>query len=245
MGTILQHMNSDWTKADFKATSQLEGTLADQFRAAQESLARDLSIDLSAFLRSAVTATFTGAEQILFGDFLKEDNSTCFGVALLRAEQRRVLMELDYSVLFPLIGIALGAKAGSFASPGRKPTEIEFQVVMLLFRMIFAETQRAWSASLKLPFELVAVEIEKTPTRSFAVTDPVFVARFELARRRVHWAALPGGAARPVRRSDRPAGSRRATGSRTDWIVGNGPGLDDAGQGVAGNLAGWIANASR
>ena len=172
-------MEQNWTKVDFK-NAQQQAVTDDRLRLAQEAMARDLSISLSTFLRGSVTASYLQGGEMLFSDFMKNDAPSCFGLALIRPQQHRLLLQVEYSILFPMIGIALGAKAGRFESPQRKPTEIELQVVKLFFRLLLSEAYRAWAVPLKTQMDTVTLEIERTPGRSFAATDPVFVARFGL-----------------------------------------------------------------
>jgi flagellar motor switch protein FliM len=89
-------------------------------------------------------------------------------------------IDLEYSVLFPLVGVALGAKAGSFTPPGRKPTDIESQVVNILFRLMLAEAFRGWTPVVKMQLETAALEIDRLQGRTFHGTDAVFVTRFEI-----------------------------------------------------------------
>lgn len=173
-------MEQNWTKVDFKNASQQQAATDDRLRFANEAMARDLSISLSAFLRGSATASFVRGGEELFSDFMKDAATCCFGLALIRPQQHRLLLQVEYSILFPMIGIALGAKAGSFESPERKPTEIELQVVKMLFRQLLSEACRAWAVPLKTSMETVTLEIEQTPGRSFVSTDPVFVTRFDL-----------------------------------------------------------------
>lgn len=174
-------MEPNWTKVDFKKPSGRQAGTGDGLRSAHEVLARDLSISLSAFLRSSITVVYTGASDILFSDFLKDEAPSCFGLALIRPQHCRLLVQVEYSVLFPIVGIALGAKLGSFTSPERKPTEIELQVVNLLFRLLLADAYRAWAVPLKTQLETVTLEVEQRPARTFAATDQVFAAGFSLS----------------------------------------------------------------
>jgi flagellar motor switch protein FliM len=87
---------------------------------------------------------------------------------------------LDYSVLYPLIGIALGAKSGSFTTPDRKPTDIELQVVNILFRLILSEAYRGWIPLTKTQLETVTIEIGRNSSRAFQATDSVLAVRFDL-----------------------------------------------------------------
>jgi flagellar motor switch protein FliM len=98
----------------------------------------------------------------------------------VRPADRSFLVQLDYSVLYPLIGIALGAKSGSFTTPDRKPTDIELQVVNILFRLILSEAYRGWIPLTKTQLETVTVEIGRSSSRAFQATDSVLVVRFDL-----------------------------------------------------------------
>lgn len=174
-------MAQDWTKVDFRNAGQLQGEGDEQLRLAQEALAKDLTINLSAFLRTSITVTYLGAEETLFGTLLKADDRGCFSLALLRPEQHKLLVQMEHSALYPLIGIALGAKAGSFPSPERKPTEIELQLVSLVVRLILSEAFRAWAPLLGMQMETVTLEIEQTPSRTFPESDVIVAVRFTLA----------------------------------------------------------------
>lgn len=173
-------MEPDLTKADFRVASKLEGPPGELVRLANEALAKELSISLSAFLRTSVNAAYKGGEEIAFGEFPVPDNRACFSLVLVRPDDRKLILVVEYAVLLPLVGVALGAKAGSFSPPERKPTEIELQVIGLLYRMILSDAYRSWATLTKTALETVALEFEPAPARILAPTDPVFAARFEL-----------------------------------------------------------------
>jgi flagellar motor switch protein FliM len=173
-------MESNWTKAEFRVTSKLQGVPGELVRLANETLARELTISLSAFLRTSVTATHSSGDEISFGEFPVADSRACFGLAVVRPDERKLVLVVEYSVLLPLVGIALGAKAGSFGAVDRKPTEIELQVVSLLYRMILSDAYRSWATLMETPLETVTLEFEPAPSRILPVTEPVFAARFDL-----------------------------------------------------------------
>jgi len=172
---------SNLTKAEFRVSSKLQGISGELVRLANETLARELTISLSAFLRTSVVATHTTGGEISFGEFPVGDGRACFGLALVRPDDRKLILVVEYSVLLPLVGVALGAKAGSFGAVERKPTEIELQVVSLLYRMILADAYRCWASLMKAPLETVTLEFEAAPSRILPPTTPVFAARFDLA----------------------------------------------------------------
>lgn len=169
------------TKAEFRVSSKLQGVPGELVRLANETLAREITISLSAFLRTSVTATHSSAGEISFAEFPIADSRACFALAVVRPNDRKLVVVVEYSVLLPLVGIALGAKPGSFGAVDRKPTEIELQVASLLYRMILSDAYRSWAPLMETPLESVSLEFEPAPSRILAPTEPVFAARFDLA----------------------------------------------------------------
>src|SRR5579859_3757311 len=110
-------MKPNVTKTNFRVASKLAGVPGELVRLANESLARELSISLSAFLRTAIGVAHLSGSEISFGEFPVSDQKACFGLALARPDDRKLILALEYSALLPMVGIALGAKAGSFQAP--------------------------------------------------------------------------------------------------------------------------------
>jgi len=175
-------METSWVKAEFGSANRWEGAAADQLRLANEAFARDLGLNLSAFLRAPVNVRYTSAEKAAFSDFLNNDERSCFAAVLTRPHEHKLALRFDYDLLFPLIGIALGAKAGAFVSPGRKPTEIELQVATLLFRLILTEAFRAWAPLIHTHLEALTVEVEPTPSRIFPGGELVCTTELEIVQ---------------------------------------------------------------
>ena len=172
-------MESNWTKAEFRTNGKLQGVPGELVRRANETLAKELSISLSAFLRTSITATYAGGGEMPYGEF-PVNEIQCFGSALARPDDRKLLVVMQHSVLLPLVGIALGAKAGTFGTEERKPTEIELQVVSLLYRLILSDAYRNWASLMQAPLETTSLEFDPAPARLLAPTEPVFAARFDI-----------------------------------------------------------------
>jgi flagellar motor switch protein FliM len=173
-------METNWTRAQLSSNHKLQGASGDVLRAGHELLGRELALSLSAFLRCTVAIAYSGGEELGFGERPSRETPFCAGSALIRPNDQPLLIELDHSVLFPLIGIALGAKPGSFAIPARKPTDIELQVVNILYRLILSEAYRAWEPLVKVKMETVTLEIDQAQARPFQAIDQTFSARFDL-----------------------------------------------------------------
>ena len=176
----------------------------------------ELTISLSAFLRTSVTAAHTSGGEISFGEFPVADSRACFGMALVRPDDRKLILVVEYSVLLPLVGIALGAKAGSFGAVDRKPTEIELQVVGLLYRMILSDAYRSWATLMKTPLETVIAGVRARSVAHSSGHRSGVCGPLRSDRGRPGGTAHLAGAARFVRHGGGGRGtrSRREAGNR-------------------------------
>jgi len=174
-------MDTTWTRAQLAGSSSKRGALSDVVRPTHEVLGRELALSLSAFLRTTITVEHTeGAERSFETRHSGDETPHSSVIALARPGDQPVLLELDHSILYPLIGIALGAKPGSFTSPDRKPTDLELQVVNIIFRLILSEAYRAWELVLKQHLETATLDLDQANPKAFQPASPVFVARFEM-----------------------------------------------------------------
>ena len=105
-------MESNWTKAEFRTHGKLQGVPGELVRLANETLAAgadDQSFGLSAdFGRRRIP----GRRRDLVRRISGEPTASVFGLALVRPDDRKLMLVVEHSVLLPLVGIALGAKAG-------------------------------------------------------------------------------------------------------------------------------------
>ncbi len=111
-------MELDWKQADFQNTVQLEGVNGDRLRLSQEALAKDLSINLSAFLRTSLTVHFTSAGETIYGDFVKEHAHSCFSLTLTRPEQHKLLVVRGKLGAVPVDRNRGGSQAGNVRASG-------------------------------------------------------------------------------------------------------------------------------
>ena len=172
-------MDTTWTRANL-ASSRKCGALTDVVRPTHEVLGRELALSLSAFLRTTIAVEYKDGTERSFEGRQCGESPRSAGTAIVRPLDQPVLVELEHSILYPLIGIALGAKPGSFTSPDRKPTDLELQVVNIIFRLVLSEAYRAWEPLLKQHLETATLDLDQAGSKAFQATAPVFVGRFEL-----------------------------------------------------------------
>lgn len=114
--------------------------------ALHEGFARNLTHSLGAYLRAGFTAALVSAEHLIFGEFLQRIPETTYLASIRLAPMAETaILQLDFSIAFPLIDVLLGGE-GKGAPPNREITDIEEQVLETVVRVICRELQNAWQA---------------------------------------------------------------------------------------------------
>jgi flagellar motor switch protein FliM len=146
-----------------------------------EVFARDLGMQLSAYLRTNVNARPASLEECAYPDFLAQKGThSCIGVLTVQPMGWHVLVELEAALVFPLLELMLGAKPASRPIPDRGPTDIEKQLIAILMRSIGAELERAWSAAAQISLQFRGIETQSQLSRVFASTENVILASFDV-----------------------------------------------------------------
>src|SRR5690349_1322725 len=137
----------------------------DQMRALQslhEGFGRNFSAALSALLRSIVEVKLTSVDQLTYGEFVFSlENPTCFN--LLRAEplEGNLILDINPSILYPIIDRLLGGGKDSGPISRRPLTEIELRLVGRLTGLFLQELKHAWEGV--LPLKLSVDRVESNP----------------------------------------------------------------------------------
>ena len=118
------------TPYDFKRPERVGKEQMRALQSLHEGFGRNFGAALSALLRSIVEVKLTSVDQLTYGEFVFSlENPTCFN--LLRAEplEGNLILDINPSILYPIIDRLLGG--GKDAGPiSRRPlTEIELRLV--------------------------------------------------------------------------------------------------------------------
>lgn len=169
------------TTYDFKRPERVG---KEQMRALQtlhEGFSRNFSAALSALLRSIVEVKLTSVDQLTYSEFVFSlENPTCFN--LLRAEplEGNLILDINPSILYPIIDRLLGG--GREATPvARRPlTEIELRLVSRITNLFLEELKRAWSNVLELDLAVVRVESNPHLAQIVPPNEVIVLISFEL-----------------------------------------------------------------
>ncbi|MCS7305454.1 MAG: flagellar motor switch protein FliM [Thermoguttaceae bacterium] len=169
------------TPYDFKRPERVG---KEQIRALQtmhEGFARNFAAALSAMLRCMVEVKLTSVDQLTYSEFVFSlENPTCFN--LLKAEplEGNLILDINPSILYPIIDRLLGG--GREAGPiARRPlTEIELRLVSRITNLFLKELAHAWENVLPLKLEVVQVESNPQLVQIVPPNEVVVLISFEI-----------------------------------------------------------------
>lgn len=147
---------------DFKRPERVGKDQMRSLQSLHEGFGRNFGAALSALLRSIVEVKLTSVDQLTYSEFVFSlENPTCFN--LLRAEplEGNLILDINPSILYPIIDRLLGGGKES-GPPARRPlTEIELRLVARITGLFLNELRRAWESV--LPLELSVERVESNP----------------------------------------------------------------------------------
>jgi flagellar motor switch protein FliM len=131
-------------------------------RGVQEALAGGLAAALSSLLRCPLAVTLVGLDRLPYGEFVGGLRTpTCFNV--LRAEplEDRLMLDVEPSILYPMMDCLLGGGGREGPPPGRPLGEVELPLAARIVGLFLEELRRAWQNVVEL--KLDALRMESNP----------------------------------------------------------------------------------
>jgi flagellar motor switch protein FliM len=156
----------------------------EQMRALQtlhESFGRNFGAAISALLRSIVEVKLTSVDQLTYSEFVFSlENPTCFNLLKADPLEGNLILDINPSILYPIIDRLLGG--GREASPlARRPlTEIELRLVSRITDLFLHELRHAWENVIDLKLEVVQVESNPQLVQIVPPNEVVVLISFEL-----------------------------------------------------------------
>jgi flagellar motor switch protein FliM len=170
------------TPYDFKRPERVG---KEQMRALQtlhEGFSRNFAAGLSAMLRSMIEVKLTSVDQLTYSEFVFSlENPTCFNLLSAEPLEGNLILDINPSILYPIIDRLLGG--GREASPlARRPlTQIERLLVKRITDLFLAELTQAWRNVLELQLQVVRVESNPQLVQIVPPNEVVVLISFEVA----------------------------------------------------------------
>ena len=170
------------TVYDFKRPERVG---KEQMRALQtmhEGFGRNFGAALSALLRTIVDVKLTSVDQLTYSEFVFSlENPTCFNLINAEPLEGQLILDINPSILFPIIDRLLGGSTSGQA-PARRPlTEIELRLVSRITNLFLTEMQHAWENVLTLELSVDRVESNPQLVQIIPANEVVILVSFELS----------------------------------------------------------------
>lgn len=169
------------TPYDFKRPERVG---KDQMRSLQtlhEGFARNFAAKISALMRCMVEVKLTSVDQLTYSEFVFSlENPTCFNLIRATPLEGNVVLDINPSILYPIIDRLLGG--GKEPSPvARRPlTAIELRLVGRITRLFLDELKHAWENVVTLELEVERIESNPQLAQILPPNEVVVLISFEL-----------------------------------------------------------------
>ena len=170
------------TPYDFKRPERVGKEQMKALQTLHEGFGRKFAAGLSAMLRSIVEVKLTSVDQLTYSEFIFSlDNPTCFN--LLRAEplEGNLILDINPSILYPMIDRLLGGGREPSTVTRRPLTEIELRLVSRITSLFLDEMKHAWENVLELDLKVVQVESNPQLIQIVPPNEVVVLVCFEVA----------------------------------------------------------------
>jgi flagellar motor switch protein FliM len=169
------------TPYDFKRPERVG---KEQMRALQtmhEGFGRNFGAALSALLRTIVEVKLTSVDQLTYSEFVFSlENPTCFNLITAEPLEGQLILDINPSLLFPIIDRLLGGGNDGKSTVRRPLTEIELRLVGRITDLFLKEMKHAWENVVELNLEVDRVESNPQLVQIVPPNEVVVLISFEL-----------------------------------------------------------------
>ena len=156
----------------------------DQLRALyllHENFARSLASSLSAYLRAYVAVNLVSVEQLSFMEFTQcLPSPTCMVALGMKPYDGNAVLELNPSLVFPILEMLLGGAGKVATKITREITEIEQSILDSLLRIVLNDLRKAWSAVAAIDFSIETHETEPQLLQFLAPNEAIVAVNMEV-----------------------------------------------------------------
>lgn len=178
--TAAESANQKAQPYDFRRPDRIA---KDQLRAIHvlhENFARSLASSLSAYLRAYVAVNLVSVEQLSFIEFTQCLPSPTSMIALgMKPFDGNAVLEINPSLVFPILEMLLGGSGKMPAKITREVTEIEQSILDGLLRIILNDLRTSWHAVTALEFSIESHETEPQLLQILAPNEAVVAISME------------------------------------------------------------------
>jgi flagellar motor switch protein FliM len=166
---------------DFKRPERVGKEQMRSLQTMHEGFGRNFGASMSGMLRSIVEVKLTSVDQLTYSEFVFSlENPTCFNVLRADPLEGNLILDINPSILFPIIDRMLGGGKDGAPVSRRPLTEIELRLVSRITTLFLEELQNAWANVLHLDLSVDRVESNPQLVQIVPPNEVVILISFEL-----------------------------------------------------------------
>lgn len=166
---------------DFRRPDRIPKSQVRAIHLLHDTFVRNLVSSLSAYLRSYLTVNLVSVEQLSYAEFLDGlPSPTCMVSLGLSPYDGNGVLEINPSLVFPILEMLLGGTGRSSGNIQRDVTEIEQKLLDGLFRIILQDLREAWKSVTAVEFTIESTETEPQLLHILAPNEAVVAVGIEV-----------------------------------------------------------------
>jgi flagellar motor switch protein FliM len=167
---------------DFKRPERVGKEQMRSLQTMHEGFGRNFGAALSALLRTIVELKLTSVDQLTYSEFVFSlENPTCFNLINAAPLEGQLILDINLSLLFPIIDRLLGGGNDAGTVVRRPLTEIELRLVSRITDLFCKEMKHAWENVLELDLTIDRVESNPQLVQIVPPNEVVVLISFELS----------------------------------------------------------------
>jgi flagellar motor switch protein FliM len=167
---------------DFKRPERVGKEQMRSLQTMHEGFGRNFGASLSALLRTIVEVKLTSVDQLTYSEFVFSlENPTCFNLINAAPLEGQLILDVNLSLLFPIIDRLLGGGNDTSTVVRRPLTEIELRLVARITDLFCKEMKHAWENVLELDLSIDRVESNPQLVQIVPPNEVVVLISFELS----------------------------------------------------------------
>ncbi len=143
--------------------------------------ARNLASSLGAYLRAYVVVHLVSVEQLSFAEFLQDlPTPTCISTIGMKPLDGNAVLELNPSLVFPILDILLGGSGKSAMKEFREITEIEQSIIEGVLRIVLHDLSETWRPVADINFTIENTETQPQLIQILSPNEAIVAIGFEI-----------------------------------------------------------------
>jgi flagellar motor switch protein FliM len=143
--------------------------------------ARNLASSLGAYLRAYVVVHLVSVEQLSFAEFLQYlPTPTCIATMGMKPLDGNAVLEINPSLVFPILDILLGGTGKASMKEFREITEIEQSIIEGVLRIVLHDLTETWRPVAEINFSIEEMETQPQLIQILSPNEAIVAIGFEI-----------------------------------------------------------------